>query len=215
MLFMLWYPYKNTFQWLKVEIIRYFIFWISLLIKKKLRDPSFGENHRKLRTARSTSATGNWTWHLPSTSFWAQLLVEPRTDSSTSMPYPGFEPGISGTAAGFPNHCTIWSARHSRGFSLLCHHVLLWPTIIISPCHRPAFSEFGAARSCHTKCLNADANPPFRKFHLKLFPNVRLLKRNVLKQFWSSFFSQKRMKFGGVTIQVKMHRMMLPIFLLV
>ena len=26
------------------------------------------------------------------------------------MPYPGFEPGTSGTAAGFPNHCTIWSA---------------------------------------------------------------------------------------------------------
>ena len=30
---------------------------------------SFGENHGKLRTARSISATGVWTWHLPSSSF--------------------------------------------------------------------------------------------------------------------------------------------------
>ena len=26
---------------------------------------SFGENNGKLRTARSTNATGDWTWHLP------------------------------------------------------------------------------------------------------------------------------------------------------
>ena len=37
-------------------------------------DPSliyanFGENHGKLGTARLTSATGNSTWHLPSTAF--------------------------------------------------------------------------------------------------------------------------------------------------
>ena len=31
-----------------------------------LRD--FGESHGKLRTARSTNATEDWTWHLPSTS---------------------------------------------------------------------------------------------------------------------------------------------------
>ena len=30
---------------------------------------SFGENHGKLRTARLTSATGVWTWHIPSSSF--------------------------------------------------------------------------------------------------------------------------------------------------
>ena len=28
----------------------------------------FQKNHKKLRTARLTSATGNWDWHLPSTS---------------------------------------------------------------------------------------------------------------------------------------------------
>ena len=63
---------------------------------------------------KSTSATGDWIWHLSSTSFLAQLLVEPRTYSSTSMPFPGFEPGTSGTAAGFPNHCSIWSANWLR-----------------------------------------------------------------------------------------------------
>ena len=48
-----------------------------------LRDPNpiyawFGENHGKLRTARFTSATRDWSWHLPSTSFesrTAALLV--------------------------------------------------------------------------------------------------------------------------------------------
>ena len=42
-----------------------------------LRDPSsiyasFGDNNGKLRTASSTSATEDWTWHLPSTSFLTQ-----------------------------------------------------------------------------------------------------------------------------------------------
>ena len=42
---------------------------------------NFGENHGKLRTASSTSATGDWTWNLPSTSFegrTTRLLVGPR-----------------------------------------------------------------------------------------------------------------------------------------
>ena len=42
--------------------------------------PSFGDYHGKLRTARSTSATGNRTRHLPSISFesrTAPLLVGP------------------------------------------------------------------------------------------------------------------------------------------
>ena len=63
----------------------------------------FGENYRKLRTAKSISTTEEWSWHFPSSSFWARPLVGPRTDSSTSMPYPGFEPGTFGSAAGFPN----------------------------------------------------------------------------------------------------------------
>ena len=50
---------------------------------------SFWKNHGKLQTTRSTSANEEWIWHLPSTSLWAQPLVGPRTDSSTSMPYPG------------------------------------------------------------------------------------------------------------------------------
>ena len=37
-----------------------------------------GENHGKLWTARSTSVTEEWTWHLPSTTFWVQPLVGPR-----------------------------------------------------------------------------------------------------------------------------------------
>ena len=71
---------------------------------------SFGENHRKLRTTRLTSATEEWTWHLPSTSFWAQPLVGPWTDSLTPMPYPGLEFGTFGAVAGYPNHYTGWSA---------------------------------------------------------------------------------------------------------
>ena len=70
---------------------------------------SFRENHRKLRTARSASATGDWTWHLPFTSFKrrnTQALVGLRTDSLTSIPYPGFKPGTFGASAGFPNHFT-------------------------------------------------------------------------------------------------------------
>ena len=40
----------------------------------------------------------------------AQPLVEPRTDSLTSMPYPEFDPGTFGGEAGFPSHYTAWSA---------------------------------------------------------------------------------------------------------
>ena len=56
-----------------------------------LRDPSpyLREFRRKLRTARSTSATEEWTWHLPSTSFWAQPLVGRRTDSFDIHALPG------------------------------------------------------------------------------------------------------------------------------
>ena len=38
-----------------------------------------------------------------------QPLVD-KADSLTSMPYPGFEPGTFGAAAGFPGHYTAWSA---------------------------------------------------------------------------------------------------------
>ena len=38
-------------------------------------------------------------------------LVGPRTDSLTSMPYPGFGPGTFGLAAGSPNHYIAWSAH--------------------------------------------------------------------------------------------------------
>ena len=53
-------------------------------------------------------------WQLPSTSFWAQPLVEPRTDSSASMPYPVFQPGTFGSAADFPNRFTTGRHRHDR-----------------------------------------------------------------------------------------------------
>ena len=33
------------------------------------------------------------------------------TDSFTSMPYPGFEPGTLGVAVGSPIHYTSWSAK--------------------------------------------------------------------------------------------------------
>ena len=36
----------------------------------------------------------------------AQLLTGPKTDSLTSMPYPGFRPGTFGAAAGFLSHYT-------------------------------------------------------------------------------------------------------------
>ena len=44
----------------------------------------------------------------------AQSLVGPRTDNVTSMPQPGFEPRTFIVAAGFPNHCTAWSAKTKR-----------------------------------------------------------------------------------------------------
>ena len=43
---------------------------------------NFGENHGKIRTARSSSVAGDWTWHLSSASFerkTTQPLVEPWT----------------------------------------------------------------------------------------------------------------------------------------
>ena len=40
---------------------------------------SFRENHGKLRKAMLTSTTGNWTWHLPSTSF-ERRTVRPREE---------------------------------------------------------------------------------------------------------------------------------------
>ena len=43
----------------------------------------------------------------------AQPLVGPRTENLTPMPYPGFEPGTFGEAAGSPNHCTAWTATNS------------------------------------------------------------------------------------------------------
>ena len=46
----------------------------------------------------------------------------------------------------------------------------------------------------------------------RLFPYVHLLKQNILKQFWSLFFSQERMKFVGMAIQVKIYRMTLSFF---
>ena len=41
-----------------------------------------------------------------------QVTVDPfeGTDSFTSMPYPGFEPGTLGVAVGSPTHYTSWSA---------------------------------------------------------------------------------------------------------
>ena len=45
----------------------------------------------------------------------AQPLVGPRTDSLTSMPYPGFEPGTFGVAAGTPSHYTAWSVKLLKG----------------------------------------------------------------------------------------------------
>ena len=70
---------------------------------------SFRENHGKLRTARSSSATKEWAWHLPSTNFPAHPLMRPRTESLTSVPFPGFEPRTFRVAAGFPNDYTAWS----------------------------------------------------------------------------------------------------------
>ena len=39
-----------------------------------------------------------------------QPLLEPSTDTLTSIPQPGFKLGIFGVTAGSPNHCTTWSA---------------------------------------------------------------------------------------------------------
>ena len=84
--------------------------------------PSFRENLGKIRTARSTSVTGDWTRHFPSTSFecrTAQSLVGIRTDSLTSMPYPVFEPGPS-VQQPAPLACyTAWSAKKVNGKNLL------------------------------------------------------------------------------------------------
>ena len=46
-------------------------------------------------------------------------LVGPRTNSLTSMPYPGFEPGTLGTAAGFPSHFTAFSAKIKVNLKLI------------------------------------------------------------------------------------------------
>ena len=46
---------------------------------------SFGENQGKLRTAKTTSPTGNLIWHFPSTSFERRIappLVGPLVDKS-------------------------------------------------------------------------------------------------------------------------------------
>ena len=50
------------------------------------------------------------TFRLPFYRRTTQPLVGPRTDSLTSMPYPGFKPKTFGAAAGFSNYCTACSA---------------------------------------------------------------------------------------------------------
>ena len=45
-------------------------------------------------------------------------------DSSTSMPYPGFEPGTSGTAAGFPNHFTAARLRALKAETCLSEKIV-------------------------------------------------------------------------------------------
>ena len=59
---------------------------------------SFGENHGKLRMARSKARPGieRGTSHLPVLESSTALLVGPRTNNLTSMPYPGFEHGTNG-----------------------------------------------------------------------------------------------------------------------
>ena len=42
-------------------------------------------------------------------------MLEPRADSLTFMPYPGFESGTSGAEAGSPNQYTAWSAKEMLG----------------------------------------------------------------------------------------------------
>ena len=74
----------------------------------------FRENHVKLQTVKSASATGDENLTLSVNQFLelrtAQPLLGPRKDSLTSIPYPGFEPRTFGVADGFPNHYTAWSA---------------------------------------------------------------------------------------------------------
>ena len=90
-----------------------------------LSDPSpylrefWKKNHEKHWALRSTSMTEKWTWHLKSTNFWAQPLVELRTDSLTAMPNPGFDPGTFCVAAGFPNHFT--AGRRDVILNLITH----------------------------------------------------------------------------------------------
>ena len=87
-----------------------------------LRYPSsylheFWRKSRKTPNGWSTSATRDWTWHFPSTSFERRLsqpLAGPRTDSLTFMPYPEFDPGTIGAVAGSPSHYTAWSAYYWR-----------------------------------------------------------------------------------------------------
>ena len=52
-----------------------------------------------------------------------QVTVTPYegTDSFTSMPYLGFEPGTLGVAVGSPIHYTSWSAYSKKHKSILFH----------------------------------------------------------------------------------------------
>ena len=77
---------RGIFGWRRSALLRESFWGILARIYE-----SFGENHEKFRTARSTSATRYWNSHFPSTTFerrTIQLLVVPRTDSLTSMPFP-------------------------------------------------------------------------------------------------------------------------------
>ena len=83
------------------------------------------ENSERLgRQARPGNESGNS--RLPVFSLeWRSLWWGQGRTVWTSISYPGFEAGTSGTAAGFPNHCTIWSADHVR------RRVLLFSTCIV------------------------------------------------------------------------------------
>ena len=62
------------------------------------------------------------------------------TDSFTSMPYPGFEPGTLGVAVGCPIHYTSWSVFHQVTV-FIYYFFLLWSI------HK--FYECGFTRMLH------------------------------------------------------------------
>ena len=75
---------------------------------------NFGENHGKLRTARSTSAIEVWTCHLPSTSL-----------SATTLPLVGLKYMIESAEFRFENSLNTWGGRGDQKINKLLYRSLI------------------------------------------------------------------------------------------